>query len=133
MAICWTENLSTGLGWQDEQHKELFERLDKLYEAISRGRGKEEVESTLDFLDGYVTYHFSREDGEMKTRSYPAYDSHKAEHDRFKASIASLKEDFNAGSPALSYKVKTVLTDWLLSHIIIVDRDLGLFLFEHDG
>ena len=51
MAIEWTKDLETGVALIDEQHKELFDRVNKLLAASSQGRGKEEVGSLLGFLE----------------------------------------------------------------------------------
>ena len=62
MAIEWTEDLATGVNKIDNQHKELFKRINNLLEACNQGRGKNEVEKVIKFLDDYVIIHFSEEE-----------------------------------------------------------------------
>jgi hemerythrin len=50
MAIEWGQQLSTGMPWQDREHKEFFKRLNELVSAIERGEGEEEVGRLFKFL-----------------------------------------------------------------------------------
>ena len=57
----WSEKLfGTGIPEVDEQHKELFSRVNALLDACSRGDGAAAVRSTLEFLEGYMEQHFAR-------------------------------------------------------------------------
>lgn len=43
MAIEWTDELATGVNKIDNQHKELFKRINNLLDACNQGKGKDEV------------------------------------------------------------------------------------------
>ena len=58
MAIQWNEELATGVLEIDNQHKEIFARINRLLEASSQGKGKQEVGRMIDFLGDYVISHF---------------------------------------------------------------------------
>lgn len=57
MILNWDNSFSVGEKNIDNQHKELFYRLNKLLEAMKQGKGKSEVINTLDFLEEYVIRH----------------------------------------------------------------------------
>lgn len=135
MAIVWTTDLATGVPVIDEQHKELFRRINTLLDACSLGRGKEEISRVIQFLEDYVISHFSEEEQRMQQTKYPEYDSHKAQHEEFKKNFAALKQLFETDGPALYVVTKTnhVVIDWLRVHIRRLDKAFGTFLQNQAG
>ena len=127
MAIEWTKDLETGVALIDEQHKELFDRVNKLLAASSQGRGKEEVGSLLGFLEEYVVTHFADEEKLQQESGYPEFAAHKRLHDGFKNELA---KDVEAGGPTLRSVVLTIkiVVDWLMKHIAQVDKTFGKYL-----
>lgn len=129
MAIEWSNSLSTGLLWQDTQHKELFRRINNLLEAMNVGRGKEEVVKLFKFLDDYFVVHFEAEEKAMSRFNYPHMVSHLAEHTRFIEDISSLSAECKSNiTTGLVIKVQRQVVDWLINHIGGIDKDLGKFL-----
>lgn len=130
MAIQWTQDLATGVGWQDEQHKELFVRLDNLLEAAKQGKSKDEVGKIVKFLEEYVGTHFGTEERHMNMFAYPDTSSHKQEHMAFVKEFTQLKKDFEkeGASSSIAIQVQRRVTDWLKNHIAKTDKSLGAFL-----
>lgn len=130
MTIQWTDELATGVSVIDDQHKQLFARINTLLEACSRGRGKEELGRVIQFLEDYVITHFSEEEMRMKQHAYPDYSSHRALHVKFIRNFKDLKEQFMTDGPAVDVVIKTnhIVVDWLTTHIKRVDKALGSFL-----
>jgi hemerythrin-like metal-binding protein len=83
MTIEWNDNLATGVSEIDAQHKELFKRINVLFEACSKRKGRAEVGNLLKFLEEYVVVHFGTEEKYMTMFNYPEYSSHKEEHTNF--------------------------------------------------
>lgn len=133
MALLWTANLKTGIDWQDEQHQELFDRIGKLIDGMTKGAGKDEISELFSFLDSYVVKHFGQEEEKMKKLNYPDKDSHLAEHKTYVDEIRNLEERVkeNIDTKLLIDTQKTVV-DWLRSHIGKTDKALALFLLEND-
>lgn len=69
--IEWLDQYSVGVESIDNQHKELFARINKLLDACSQGEGKKVLPEVLDFLGDYVVFHFSTEEKYMKEYLYP--------------------------------------------------------------
>ncbi len=128
----WTEDLSVGVDEIDNQHKEFINALNKLLDAMSKGRGRDEISGLLVFLEGYVDRHFKMEEEYMRLHMYPQYHAHKAIHDGFKKEMAALKQEFKDDYTAvrLVLKVEKNMLDWLIRHIQEVDKKLGAFLKE---
>lgn len=52
--ITWDEKLNIGVNVIDIEHKELFEKMDEMLNAIKKGEGQEEVVGMLNFLETYI-------------------------------------------------------------------------------
>jgi len=130
MAILWTDDLATGVMVIDQQHQELFKRINALLEACSEGKGKIEVANVIDFLEGYVITHFAAEERYMIKNGYPAYIAHKAQHTEFMDNFSKLKTSFKEEGPGVHIVVTTnrIVVEWLRTHIRKLDKALAEFL-----
>jgi hemerythrin len=130
MAIEWSDNLATGNTAIDNQHKELFKRVDSLLTACHEKKGKEEVYGMLKFLGDYVRSHFAMEEQLQMTHNYPHYSAHKAEHEGFIAELHQLESQFREAGATLSLLIQTnqTMVNWLIKHINGTDRALADFL-----
>ncbi len=132
MHIEWSDEFLVGVDRIDNQHKELFVRVNNLMDAMWEGKGKQEVEGFLTFLGDYVVEHFSEEERYMTKYNYPAYLSHKEIHQKFVSDFVGLKEKFSSGelTSAVAVSVLNDVCDWLRSHVKKMDKQLGAFLKE---
>lgn len=129
MAPKWKEQYSTGVWWQDKQHKELFVRLGKVLDAMERNRVKEEIHALFEFLESYTIRHFTSEEASMEKAGYSGRRAHTAEHRKFMQELAALKTEFEDDATlALVIKVQRQLVDWFVNHIGNMDKSLGAFL-----
>jgi len=123
----WTDDLATGIEEVDNQHKEIFRRVNTLLAACKEGKGKEKVGEVIGFLGEYVIDHFKAEEALQVKSMYPGYTDHKKLHQEFIGSFAKLKADFDANGPTLTTVMSTnkVVVDWLIKHIKKEDRALA--------
>lgn len=130
MALEWSNELATGYEEIDQQHRELFNRINNLFEACKQRKGMEEVKSMMQFLADYVIKHFSAEEKYMERLSYPGYAAHKAQHWKFTETFSELKKRLEEEGPGVLLVVNTnlILVEWLKNHIRKVDKELGAFL-----
>ncbi|WP_183356341.1 bacteriohemerythrin [Geomonas silvestris] len=130
MSIAWTNDLATGVADIDNQHREIFARVNRLSEACAEGKGKEEVLKLLNFLEDYVREHFAAEEKLQIREGYPEYAAHKAMHARFIADLERLASTFREEGATLSLVIMTnkTLTAWLVQHISKVDMELAAYL-----
>ncbi len=131
----WTEDLSVGVETIDNQHKELFTRINDLVDAIKQHTCKYKISDVVKFLDDYIIFHFGEEERLMQEYGYPGYEQHKKHHEQFKKNFEALKKELpkleggkKPGSYDLSIETNHVVVDWILDHIAKVDRRLGEFL-----
>ncbi|MHB8062304.1 MAG: bacteriohemerythrin [Ruminiclostridium sp.] len=130
MAIQWRNSYAIGIKEIDDQHKKLFEAIDKLFTACAQGKGKEEVGNTLTFLEDYTKVHFSDEQKLHIKYDYPEKASHRDIHEKFLKNFSELKKQFEkegAGVLFISTVNKTVL-EWLIQHIGNSDKAFAAYV-----
>ncbi|TWJ26487.1 bacteriohemerythrin [Geobacter argillaceus] len=128
--IEWNSNLATGIDEIDDQHKELFSRVNLLMEACNVGKGREEVSRLLQFLSAYVRIHFESEEQIQVESGYPGYPEHKLAHQQFSKDIERLNHQFTAEGAGLVLVIETnqMVAAWLTQHISKMDKALAVYL-----
>ena len=132
MSLGWSDDLATGVTEIDNQHREIFRRVDKLSTACGEGKGKDEVLRLLLFLEEYIKEHFAAEEKLQMRQAYPEYAAHKSQHSRFIADVARLTAEFRAEGATLSLVIMTnkTLASWLVQHITQADKQFAKYLRE---
>lgn len=134
----WSDKLSIGIATIDNQHRELFRRINGLVTAIKEQRCKEEIDKTIEFLGDYARVHFSEEEKHMLRTRYPGYEEQTKEHRQYLAAIADLKLQASlprvpGSSYDLSATTNQVVVDWIVNHILKIDMKFGRFLRSQEG
>jgi len=129
----WTEDLAVGVETIDIQHQELFRRIDNLVVAIREHRCKSEIDGTLQFLEDYATFHFAAEEKKMLDAGYADYPEHHELHKAYMKGLSELKElaakpRIQGASYELSVTTNQVAVDWIVDHIMKIDKKFGAFL-----
>lgn len=130
----WTPGLSVGVESMDAQHRQLFDRLNSLVEAVRSNHGADELGRTMDFLDSYVREHFADEEKLLADAGYPGLEGHKRMHASFAAELASVRAGLaipTVDRQELAERLHLSLRDWLLRHIRVEDRAYGEFLAKN--
>ncbi len=121
--ITWTASqFGTNVGFADEEHKILFDKLNKLYDLATSGAARSAIGAQLDDLIAYVVAHFAHEEKEMQAKGYSGYDRHKAEHVALLDICGGLQTKFHAGEADVTEEVGQMVKGWLDSHIPTFDR-----------
>lgn len=124
----WDEKYSVGIKELDNQHKQLFNILNELYEAMQNASAQEKLGKIINELTNYTKIHFATEERYMEKFNYADLAAQKAAHAKFIEKIDAFKSDFEAGKLALSLNVASFVKDWLSSHIVGSDKKYGPFL-----
>ena len=82
-----TQDLLTGNELIDSEHRKIFDEVNALLDACSRGKGRENLSSLGEFLVEYVTKHFSDEEDLQKQSKYPEYTEHHKFHEWYKQKL----------------------------------------------
>ena len=127
MMINWSDDMKTGVDEIDNQHKELISQLNKLAEAIVKGKAREDIGEILDFTNAYARMHFSFEEQCMEEYSCPVAAINKKAHEKFVEIFDKLKRQFELEGPTsmLTIEVQRELIKWFSNHILKVDTQLN--------
>jgi hemerythrin len=129
VALQWTSTLSVGVPELDEQHQELFRRIDRLLTAVLH-QDRSEAERLLTWLRGYVRDHFAAEERLMVEVEYPDAERHVQEHREFARRLAQVDADFAAQGPtaAVVFALEQQAVGWLKDHVYFTDVALGRYV-----
>lgn len=118
----WNKNYLIGIDSIDNQHKKLVEIINKLYEAINRGKTRTIIPEVSDELRQYTQYHFSYEEECMKKCKYTSLNKHIEEHVDLIIQLDEHLKVYNASEGFTSIKLLHFLKDWLIIHILEKDK-----------
>ena len=124
MQIEWSSDLATGVDAIDEQHRELFRRLNELLGACMRREGAERVVETLTFLTEYVVTHFQDEETLMRQVAYSGYAEHASAHREFRGRVERFASELALSGVTTTtvIQVNRMIVGWLNDHIRKMDR-----------
>ncbi len=124
----WSSTLAVGFAEIDRQHQRLVEIANELNSAMHSGAGSQVVGRVLHELIDYTVKHFAYEESEMKKHAYPERDAHMEQHRKLVANVSAFKQKFDNGEAAISVELLGFIRDWLLNHILKVDKALARHL-----
>ncbi len=126
----WNKRLETGIDDIDEQHKELFRRIDKLELALYSGMANSECLHLIKYLEDYVNEHFALEEKLMYDAHYPVLSAHRKQHleftNRCKEMFISCKD--HGTDTYLAIDVDKQMRKWWENHIMKLDLDYVPYL-----
>lgn len=127
----WDEKYETGVAQFDQEHQQLIQRLNDLYDDIFECETiEQEQKLTADILKDlleYVEEHFSGEEELMRLHQYPELEAHQRAHRQFSVEVEKLLQKHQGGELALSFPVFTFLKDWISNHVLVVDKRYSAF------
>lgn len=126
--IVWDENYAVGITEIDEQHKKLVNLISVLNEAIYAGQGCEQLEKVFTELVEYTKIHFANEEELLTSNSYPDIEKHKEKHEELTKEVANFQSQFSDGMVFITMQVMEFLKDWLINHILDIDKKYAPFL-----
>ncbi len=128
MAALWKEEYKVGIDKIDEQHRQLFDKIEQLLEIAKSGdkrSNQKKCMEIIDFLVDYTVFHFNTEEALQRERKYVSYAQHVKIHTEFKNTVQAYKEllgkDFTAKT--LKSFIGTMLA-WLVNHVCVCDRKI---------
>jgi hemerythrin-like metal-binding protein len=112
----------------DRQHQELAAMINGLDDAVKHHASAKTAVKLFDEMVAYARFHFETEERLMEQYEYIEDDAHKLGHQRLIGEANYLREKFIQGDELL---VLQFLKDWLLPHILDMDKPLANFLIQH--
>lgn len=134
--MMWKEKYKIGIPLIDEQHKELFDRVEKFVTALRKeGDWQEklpEIKKTLSFMQNYVVVHFDAEEVYQKKIGYPDLQKHHQIHKEFTDYVMQCAHDFEKeGYPEQAVQqFAGKLLAWLINHVVATDLKMSQYVKE---
>lgn len=126
-ALAWKDEYSVGVALFDEDHKQLLEILNNLYDHLCRGAPAEVLARICDELIEHTVVHFGHEEQYFDTARYPRAGQHRVMHERLKERLLEWRDGIGGASPPDLEKF-VFFSDWLGHHIVGEDKKLGAYL-----
>ncbi len=123
----WSDGFAIGIGKVDEQHAKLVELLNQLARYHTSNVADEDLLRVFDELVSYTVYHFGTEEALMdefrvgETHSL----AHRRAHQEFVEQALASRRDAEKSPREVTGNVLAFLTNWLIQHILGMDRQLG--------
>ena len=127
LASKWRKEYSFGQTTVDIAHQNLLADMNALARAVNVGAW-DMTPPLLAQIQVAATGDFSIEEEMMREDDYPFLDLHVRQHQRFFEYFGELCGEIERGEDNhvyLSFRIKRLLTDWLVNHIVSADRHYG--------
>ena len=122
----FTDKFKTGIETIDAEHKTLFDIIGKIYKAIEVELVHDKFDLILDILDElkeYTCVHFADEEKYMKEINYDGLAQQVILHEKFIETLNDVNLDHvDDNQEEYLYEVLNFLQNWLVNHILKVDK-----------
>lgn len=122
----WSDKYSIGNSEIDNQHKKLFNVLNRLFDICVGKNEVETVEAVMEDLVSYTDYHFKFEEQHMRDVGYTDLVKHIAEHKYFTNEIMFAKRRQVQNKSNIDNKLIEFLSNWLIQHVTEEDRKYAI-------
>ena len=128
--LVFSPDLRINISDIDEQHEEIFNRVNSFADMGAQSFSKEEIDEAMRFLGAYVARHFVDEEALMQEWSYPGYYAHKEEHINFTATFAEIQKEYERNGPSmtLAFSLMDVVQNWIVTHIKDSDKKMAEYV-----
>jgi hemerythrin len=116
----------------DDQHKEIFQAIDGLQEALSLPAPPPEIRRRTESLMASLRGHFAHEESLMHAARYGSFEWHKQQHRNALRRVRQFVRKIEEGDSRAPFDLVEHLSSWLHDHTRLTDRMLGAFLRGHE-
>jgi hemerythrin len=121
----WRDSLALNVPAIDNDHKRLFELLNRVRFLEFAGDEPRAVGDALSELLLYTQTHFRREERLMELGGYPGLEGHRRAHRKFTGQVAEIAARFRANPSAFrAREIYQMLADWLVDHVLGADMQI---------
>ncbi|AJP49543.1 hypothetical protein PG1C_08575 [Rugosibacter aromaticivorans] len=120
----WHDEYALGIATLDAAHQRLLTDITVLTRAIQAGTSAL-ISPLLTQIHAAATQAFLLQEQMMQDKGYPFVELHTRQHLRFFDYLRELQEEIERDGTDhayLGFRVKNMLTDWLINHILNTDR-----------
>lgn len=119
----------TGIELVDNEHRKLFEIAEKTYQLLHEEfipDKYDHIQELLVELRNYTKMHFQHEEEYMISIQYKKLFTQKVQHDAFVKKLEEIDiQGLDENQDSVIEDLLKFLTDWLVSHIMEVDKQIA--------
>ncbi len=130
--LIWNETYSVNVAEIDRQHQKLVDIINELFDAMKIGQANTVIEKLLNELHDYTKKHFSYEETYMKKFGFSDLERQEQQHQLFIDKVNDFITQYKANRLSLSLDMMGFLKDWLVNHIVKLDKQYSS-LFNENG
>lgn len=119
----WNDVYSIKVEKLDIQHKNVFEMINSLADAMRKGQGASAIKPTLEKLTKHLCIHAVDEEEQMRRTGYPELSAHQNEHHSYQLRAERLKADLEKTGNGDTVSLLLLLRDIILKHILQTDAE----------
>ncbi|HIK48921.1 bacteriohemerythrin [Thermosynechococcus sp. M55_K2018_012] len=128
--LAWQAEYCSGVEVIDQEHQQLLQLLQQLYEAIAQGKAFTHVEPLLLGCAAETQRHFQHEETLMADANHPQYLSHRAAHQNLLRDLNRLLDAVQSQPSTLSTTTVATIGQLVIQHICEEDLPM-LYLLTH--
>jgi len=134
--MLWKDSYELGVPRIDEQHKELFRRVESFLQVLRSGDTWDEkiprINETLEFMKRYVVEHFRDEEEYQQSINYPGYEFHKRIHDGMVDYVQEVAKQYAQANnnEQLMQQFGGRLLAWLINHVAAEDQRIANYALK---
>lgn len=123
----WDKTYQVDVEILDQQHRVIFDSLQKISSSVAGGADEGAVLSLLDAFDIYCKVHFFDEERVMETSGFSPVDLHRKQHEIFVNHLELFKAAYSPRKKTMKDDF-IVIADWFVRHVMTFDREYANFL-----
>lgn len=134
--MIWKDKYELGVQVIDDQHKELFRRVEAFIQTLRSSVSWEDkvvkVNETLEFMKIYVVEHFRDEEEYQGRIGYPGYEMHKKVHSDMVDYVVKFSTEYELSgyNEQMMQQFGGKLLAWLINHVAAEDQRIAEYAME---
>lgn len=129
--IEWKDEYSVGVPAVDQEHRELIELINTLYDGMRLNEREPDVMAFLGEIYARIASHFALEELLMRRYGYAEYRDHKRDHERLLDEIRDIMDAYEDGKLLDDDHLACRLDQWFSVHFRTKDARLHRNLGDH--
>lgn len=132
--IDWSDLLSVNIVDIDKEHKELFNRINKLLSAMLDRSKDYNLLDISSYISDYIDFHFRSEEKMLEKFKYPKLDAHKKLHYKYENDFKLIQDRIKNGDHEglILIDIQEKVVTWLIEHIAKVDQEYSVYLQDNN-
>lgn len=126
----WQEEYSTGVQVIDKEHRTLFCAANELYHDIFDPTSKDSTINLFQHLLEILEKHHETENELMHVHNYPQMEEHRKRHAQIIKAVQEIRLSLSPLKQPSKKEINTFIKNGVMTHILMYDRKLGMFLNE---